>query len=268
MGQGKASDVTTQIGTFVALGDSFTEGLDDPREDQQGYRGWADRFAQLLAAQQPGLRYANLAVRGKVLRQVADEQVPQAIAMSPDLVSVAAGGNDLLRLRSDPDTLAQSFDEVIRTLLMTGCRVLIFTGFDPRFPVLRLIRGRVAAYNMHLRAIAERHGCLVVDLWGMSVLRDPRAWSADRLHLTPDAHRRVALRACEALGISVTEDWREPWPQEEEGVTASGRRAWLAARRMDAQWARQHAAPWMARRVRGISSGDNVEPKRPELLPL
>jgi lysophospholipase L1-like esterase len=257
-----------RIGTFVALGDSFTEGLDDPRDDQEGYRGWADRFAELLAAERPGLRYANLAVRGKVLRQVAEEQVPQAIAMSPDLVSVAAGGNDLLGLRSDPDALAQSFDEVVRTLLMTGCQVLIFTGFDPRYPVLRLIRGKVAAYNMHLRAIADRHGCQVVDLWGMSVLRDPRAWSADRLHMTPDGHRRVALRAAEVLGVPVGEDWREPWPQEAESVTASGRRAWLAARRMDARWARQHAAPWVARRVRGISSGDNIEPKRPELLPL
>jgi lysophospholipase L1-like esterase len=259
--------VTVAIGTFVALGDSFTEGLDDPRADEQGYRGWADRFAERLAAQQPGLRYANLALRGKVLRQVAEEQVPQAIAMSPDLVSVAAGGNDLLRLRSDPDALAQSFDEVVRTLLMAGCEVVIFTGFDPRFPVLRLIRGKVAAYNMHLRAIAERHGCHVVDLWGMSVLRDPRAWSADRLHLTPDAHRRVALRACEVLGVGVDEDWREPWP-DAESVTLSGRRAWLAARRMDVRWARIHAAPWVARRVRGISSGDDLDPKRPELLPL
>jgi len=259
--------VTVQIGTFVALGDSFTEGLDDPRADQAGYLGWADRFAQLLAAQQHGLRYANLAVRGKLLSQVADQQVPQAIAMAPDLVSLAAGGNDLLRFRADPDALAQTFDDAVRTLLMAGCQVLIFTGFDPRFPVLRLIRGQVAAYNMHLRAIADRHGCDVVDLWSMAVLADPRAWSADRLHLTPDGHRRVALRACEVLGVDVAEDWREPWPTL-DSPTASGRAAWLAARRMDLRWARDHAAPWVARRVRGISSGDNVDPKRPELLHL
>ena len=156
--------MTVRIGSFAALGDSFTEGLDDPRADQSGYLGWADRFAQLLAAEQPGLRYANLAVRGKLLGQVAAEQVPQAIAMAPDLVSLAAGGNDLLRFRSDPDALARTFDESVRTLLMAGCRVVIFTGFDPRFPVLRLIRGKVAAYNMHLRAIADQHGCQVVDL--------------------------------------------------------------------------------------------------------
>jgi len=183
-----------------------------------------------------------------VLGQVADDQVPQAIGMGPDLVSLAAGGNDLLRFRSDPDALAQLFDDMVRTLLMAGSQVLIFTGFDPRFPVLRLIRGKVAAYNMHLRAIADRHGCDVV-------------------HLTPDGHRRVALRACEVAGVDVAEDWREPWPTL-DSPSASGRAAWLAARRMDLRWGRDHAAPWVARRVRGISSGDNIDPKRPELLPL
>jgi lysophospholipase L1-like esterase len=259
--------VTVEIGSYVALGDSFTEGLDDPRADQSGFRGWADRFAEMMAVHRPGLRYANLAVRGKVVREVAEEQVPLAIAMDPDLVSIAAGGNDLLRPRTDPDALAEHFDEVVRTLLMSGCQVMMFTGFDPRFPVLRLIRGKVAAFNMHLRVIADRHQCHVVDLWAMDVLRDPRAWSADRLHLTPDGHRRIALRACEVMGVPVTEDWREPWPAS-EGLAASGARAWLAARQTDLRWARRHAAPWVARRVRGQSSGDALDPKRPELLPL
>jgi lysophospholipase L1-like esterase len=262
-----AGGAAVDIGSFVALGDSFTEGLDDPRTGQRGYRGWADRFAEILAGQRPGLRYANLAVRGKNLAQVAAEQLPQAIAMAPDLVSLAAGGNDLLRSRGDPDALAETYQEAVRTLQAAGCPVLMFTGFDPRFPVLRLIRGRVAAYNMHLRAIADRHHCYLVDLWSMSVLADPRAWSADRLHLTPDAHSRVALRACEVLGIPVAADWREPWPAADQ-VASSPARAWLAARQADLSWARVHAAPWLARRLRGVSSGDGIPPKRPELLPL
>lgn len=259
--------MTVQIGTFIALGDSFTEGLDDPRADQPGYLGWADRFAQMLATQQPGLRYANLALRGKRLAQVADEQVPQAVAMAPDLVSLAAGGNDLLGLRSDPDALAQTFDGLVGTLVTAGSRVLIFTGYDPRYPVLRLIRGKVAVYNAHLRAIAAQHGCDLVDLWAMAVLRDPRALSADRLHLTPAAHHRVALRTCEVIGAAVGEDWREPWPAP-EGAIAPGRSAWLAARRTDLRWAQAHAAPWVGRRLRGVSTGDGLVPKRPELAPL
>src|SRR5450756_2886692 len=92
--------------SFVALGDSFTEGLSDPVPGG-GYRGWADRFAGQLAAEYPGLRYANLAVQGKVLREIVAEQVPAAVSMSPGLVSIAGGGNDILRPGADLDTLGE-----------------------------------------------------------------------------------------------------------------------------------------------------------------
>lgn len=275
-------DQLPDIGSFVALGDSFTEGLGDRYPNGAGYRGWADRFAERLGAGRPGLRYANLAVRGKVIADVVADQVPLAIAMVPDLVSIAAGGNDLLRPRADPDALAEAFEAVVAEVRTTGCRVMVFTGFDPRtFPVIRLVRGKAAAYNMHLRAIADRHDCLLVDLWSMRVLDDPREWSPDRLHLSSDGHRRVALRACEVAGVSVDEDWREPLPprpgaEEMLARTAARSRAavlaqtagWLSARRLDARWAREHAVPWFSRRVRGVSSGDGIPPKRPEMLPL
>lgn len=34
------------------------------------------------------------------------------------------------------------------------------------------------------------------------------------------------------------------------------------------QWAREYLVPWIGRRLRGESSGDHVEAKRPDLLPL
>jgi len=249
------------ITSFAALGDSFTEGLNDFGPDGQAI-GWADRVAVALAAQVPGFRYANLAIRGNLVRHVLAEQVEPAIAMGPDLVSIAAGGNDLLR-RADVDELAAAFDSGVARLRAAGCRVLLFTGFDPlAFPVIRMLRGRIAAYNMHLRAIADERGCDVVDLWSMRVLRDPRAWSQDRLHLTAEGHIRVALRACEVLGVPVEADWRAPLVVN--GVLPG----WLAARRQDARWARQYALPWVNRRLRHTSSGDERPPKRPELLPV
>jgi lysophospholipase L1-like esterase len=256
--------------SFAALGDSFSEGIGDPRPDGSGDRGWADRLAERLAAHSPGLRYANLAIRGKLLQQVIDEQVPAAVEMRPDLVSIAAGGNDLLRPRTDPDALAQPFNDAVERLAGAGSRVLLCTGFDPgTFPLIRIIRGRTAVFNGHLRAIARRHDCLLVDLWSMSVLRDPRMWSEDRLHLGPEGHRRVALRACEVLGVPVEEDWREPIPAGRRPAGADrAAPQWLSARRQDAQWARVHAAPWVRRRLRGASSGDDMSPKRPDLLPL
>jgi lysophospholipase L1-like esterase len=273
-------DTPPDIGAFVALGDSFTEGVGDPYPDGpgyhgpgyhgSGYRGWADRFAEALAADRPGLRYANLAVRGRLVGQVAAEQVPRAVAMAPDLVSIAAGGNDLLRARAEPDALAETFDTMVAQLRATGAEVLVFTGFDPRaFPLIRLIRGKVAAYNMHLRVIAERNDCRLVDLWSMRILGDPREWSADRLHLGPDGHRRVALRACEVIGVSTGADWGEPLPPRLSPEAVVARTVgWCQARRLDARWAREYAVPWFSRRLRGVSTGDGLAPKRPELLPL
>jgi lysophospholipase L1-like esterase len=257
------------IRSFVALGDSFTEGLNDYRPGG-GFIGWADRVAEVLAAEVSGFRYANLAIRGNLVRDVIEEQVGPAIAMAPDLVSVAIGGNDILR-GTDVDQLAEDLDEGVARLRDAGCRVLIFTGFDPRaFPVIRLLRGRVAAYNMHLRAIADDRGCAVVDLWSMRVLCDPRAWSADRLHLTAEGHRRVALRTLAVLGVPINDDWRSPLvvADPELASQAVSGASWLTARREDARWARRYAMPWIRRRLRGTSSGDGLPPKRPELLPV
>lgn len=268
MGPMAQRDLKPGIGTFVAIGDSFTEGLHDPGPDG-GYLGWADRVAGALAQRQPGFRYANLAIRGKLLGQVIAEQLPRAIEMAPDLVSLAAGGNDILS-GGDVDSLAAAFEPGVARLQAAGCRVVIFTGFDPRtFPVIRLLRGRIAAYNMHLRGIADAYGCDLVDLWSMRALNDARAWSPDRLHLTPDGHRRVALRTCEVLGVPVTQDWRVPLPPAPDGYrNSSGRARWLAARRADARWTTQYAMPWVRRRLGGTSSGDGLLAKRPDLLAL
>lgn len=251
------------VGSFVALGDSFTEGVGDPYPDGT-YRGWADRFASHLAGSAPGLRYANLAIRGKVLSQVADEQVPVAVRLAPDLVSIAAGGNDLLRPKSDPDALAATFEDAVASLRAAGSQVMLFTGFDPGgFPLIRLIRGKTAAFNAQLRQVARKHGCLQVDLWSMRVLADPREWCEDRLHLASDGHRRVALHACEVAGLPVADDWREELPAAEVAAPR-----WISARRQDVQWVRTYAAPWLRRRMRGVSSGDGMAPKRPDLQQL
>src|SRR5580693_7879373 len=266
------TDTEPGISSFVAIGDSFTEGLYD-LDPSGGFRGWADRVAEVMAAQQPGFRYANLAIRGKLLDEVLAEQLPRATELAPDLVSLAAGGNDILR-GSDVDTLAAHFEPAVAKLQAAGCRVLIFTGFDPRiFPVIRLLRGRIAAYNMHLRGIADERGADLVNLWSMRGLADPRMWSPDRLHLSPEGHRRVALRTCEILGVPQPEDWRVPLPPDPvsaASLAAASRPAaiCLTARRQDLHGAKEVAMPWVHRRLRGTSSGEGLPPKRPDLSPM
>ena len=58
-----------------------------------------------------GFGYANLAIRGRKLRPILEEQVDPALALAPDLVSIHAGANDVLRPRVDLDDLAAAYDE-------------------------------------------------------------------------------------------------------------------------------------------------------------
>lgn len=248
--------------SFVAIGDSFTEGLDDWRPDGTP-RGWADRVAEQLGAGAPGFRYANLAVRGKLLDQIVEDQVPIAERLQPELITFCAGGNDILRLTCDTDELAARFDAALARVTATGASVLVFTGFDlgRMHPIIRRLRGRVACFNELMRASAERHGSTVVDLWGMAPLADPRTWGRDRLHLTAEGHRRVALRVLETLGVPVTEDWREPLPAVDPAP-------WRTQRVEDLIWVRDFVMPFVRRRLRGHSTGEGFLPKRPELQPL
>ncbi|PSK91338.1 lysophospholipase L1-like esterase [Murinocardiopsis flavida] len=255
------------IVSYVALGDSFTEGLNDAYPDigpdgAPRYRGWADRLAEALAAEAGEVRYANLAVRGKLIRQIAAEQVPRAAELRPDLITLCAGGNDIIRPGSDPDVVAAVFETAVARLARTGATIVLLTGADMAFqPGMRHLRGKIATYNMHLRAIADRHGCAVVDLWGMTVLQDGRAWSWDRLHMSAEGHARLALRVGEVLGLAADTDWNAPWP-EAPAVD------WRLARRADLRWARQFLVPWIGRRLTGRSSGDGRHAKRPNLDPL
>lgn len=249
------------LSSWVAIGDSFTEGMSDEAPDGT-YIGWADRLAEALAMMRPGFRYANLALRGKLLREIVEEQVPVVQRVRPDLVTMCAGGNDLIVPGSDVDEIADVFERAVVGLREAGCEVLLFTGPDPRAqPVVRRVRGKVAIYNAHLRAIAERHGARLVDLWAMPVLVDPRAWSDDRLHFSAEGHRRIALRAAEVLGLPVGDDWREPWPPADP-------QPWIRSRQADIEWTRTHLLPWVRRQIRGESMGDGLLPKRPELRPI
>ncbi|WP_100497627.1 SGNH/GDSL hydrolase family protein [Geodermatophilus chilensis] len=249
---------------YLALGDSFTEGLADPDPQRPGeFRGWADRLAEHLAAvTNDEVEYANLAIRGRLLGQVLAEQVPVALAAEPDLVSLVAGGNDLLRPGADPDRLAADLEDAVVRFRAAGADVLLATGVDPRqTPIIRRTRGRVAVFNASLWSIAARHGAVVLDQWGAGWVQDWRMWDSDRIHLTAEGHRRTALAAATALGLPVDGDWRTPLPPQPP-------RALRAALAEEAAWVRGFVAPWIARRLRGRSSGDGRAAKRPVPLAL
>lgn len=173
---------------------------------------------------------------------------------------MVGGGNDLLRPRVDVDAIADRLESAVVALRRSGADVLLATPTDTRDAGLfKALRGRHAAHSANVFTIAQRHGCHVLNLWGMAALRDWRLWADDRIHLTTEGHRRVALAALAALGHDTDlADWTTPLPPTGPGSRGDRLRAHAA-------WTRTHAVPWLQRRARGQSSGDAVEAKRPAL---
>ena len=248
---------------FAALGDSFTEGLMDEVGSDGRHRGWADRVADALAVQaiargESGIRYANLAVRGRLVPQVIAEQVPTALRLRPDLASIAVGVNDSLRPRFDVHAVATDLERGVRALRRSGSDVLVFAFGDPtrRSRLMRPVAERIRAYNSAVEAIAEHYGCYRVSFWQVAAFDDPRLWDEDWLHLSPLGHEVAARCALAALGLG-DDDWRTPLVPEPQP---------RVARRVadNVRWGREHFAPWVVRRLRGESSGDAVPPKHVE----
>lgn len=247
---------------FVAIGDSYTEGVGDPDPSRpNGLRGWADRVAEVLATQTDDFGYANLAIRGKKMAAVIHEQLEPALAMKPDLLSIHGGGNDFLRPSIDIDAIVALIDGATAKAINAGATVMLSTHGDGGSKgVFGAIRGRVAIFNELLREVADRHGAILIDNWRLSEGRDLRYWDVDRLHLSPAGYQGVAINVLDSLGV--------PHDLKPIAVPALITKSKLRARWETMQWARDHFGPWVRRRMRGISTGDDVEPKRPELGPI
>ena len=248
---------------YVAIGDSQTEGLNDG-DEASGYCGWADRLAEMLAEAEPTVLYANLAVRGRRAGAVRAEQLDAALALKPDLVTVMAGMNDLIRPGFDVAAVAGELEAMFVALRASGAEVVTFTFPDIAkiAPIVRRLRPRLLDFNDRVREAAGRHGVIVVDTVDHPVTWDPRLWSSDRIHATPLGHATIAAATAEALGLPGSgQDWRLPLPllaREPE---------WRRVRR-EVLWLATFLGPWAWRRLRGRSSGDGRTAKRPVLLPV
>lgn len=246
---------------YVALGDSFTEGLGDtdPQLPNQ-VRGWADRVAGQLVLAHPEetVGYANLAIRGKKMKQILAEQIDGAVAMAPTLVTIYSGINDILRPRVDIDAMIANYADGIAKLTATGARVLIFTGYDASSSkVFASIRGRTAVYNELVREVAEDHGAELVDYWRFREYCDWRLWGIDRTHMSTPGHINMANRVLGQLGETV----RVPMPD----LPPTPVKTTAESIKDNAAWTREYVGPWVGRRLRGVSSGDNLSARWPAL---
>lgn len=237
---------------FVAIGDSFTEGVGDERADGT-VRGWADLVAQGWAASRGAeIEYANLAIRGKLVWPIVEQQLERALALKPTHLSFNGGGNDMLRPRTSIAHIADAFTQVLRRCDEEGVRLILLSGANPsaQLPMSRLIQRRGDLMSAEVVSRVQGREDVVQALnWPDAQLSDPSFWSEDRLHMNSRGHHRVAARVLSALGEQVAADWWSLPDLPEAAGLARG------------EYFREHLGPWFRRRLTGTSSGDGREPK-------
>jgi lysophospholipase L1-like esterase len=246
---------------YVAIGDSWTEGVGDPDQTRpNGLRGWADRVAETLATRNEDFGYANLAIRGRTVGEIIDEQLAPALDLAPDLITIQGAGNDLLHVNVDIDALVEAIDAAVARAVEIGAQVVLFTHGVAASGPFRALRGRIAIFNELLREVVDARAAVLVDNWRLREARDPRYWDPDRIHLSPMGHYLAATHVLDTLGIDHD---AEPPLLPEPRVLAGKDRL-----RADIEWARTFAGPWLGRRLTGRSLGDGISPKRPALTPI
>jgi len=243
---------------FVALGDSFTEGVGDRNKHlPHGVRGWADRVAEGLAAAEPGWEYVNLAVRSKRLRHIVAEQLEPALRLHPTLITLYAGGNDIMDLGTNVNALLRDYEHLVAALAGTGARLLLFTGYDvPVSPVLQPLKRRNHLYNDGVRRIAASYGAVVVDYWAFDAYAERRMWDSDRLHMSKAGHKYLAAQVLDILDVPhqvKTKSW-DPLPRRSP-------REWS---KDQLQWLQDWVIPLFHRKLQGVTLGDNLAPRWPE----
>ena len=243
---------------FVAVGDSFTEGVGD-WDDRfpHGVRGWADRVANQLAKHDPDTEYANLALRSRTLDEVVRGQLDQALALAPTLVSFFAGGNDLLHLRSDLADLLDRYERAVARLAGSDARLILFTSYDLRLsPLLEPLRLRNNQLNRRIRQVALDHDALLIDHWAMRAFEHPRMWEPDRLHMSRHGHRYLAVAVLRALGVEHTITPRD--------LGRQAPRSWRQNVTAETEWWREWVRPMLGRRRRGTPLGADLTAKWPD----
>jgi len=246
---------------FIALGDSYTEGMSDEKK-YGNYRGWADRTADVMAAHHSDFTYANLAVRGKLVHQVVDEQIEAAISQvtgRQTLISFHAGANDVIRPNYRSELVLPLYAEAVKRLAASGATILLFTVLERTGntgKAAKMWETRFREFNRNVRAVAEEVGAIIADANEEPAFSDRRFLAFDRLHLNAMGHDRVAQAVLELLELPFDQGWREPLPPTKEKHAAV--RAWITT-----MWFITFALPWMWRRARGKSSGDGRSCKYP-----
>lgn len=227
------------------------------------YRGWADRVADELSKHVDEFHYANHAIRGKLLPQVIEDQIPHAISQvtgRETLFSFHAGANDALRRGFDSELAKKRYQAAVREIAKSGATVMLFAVLEDagnKGKAAKIWKERFSQFNLAIREVAEEVGAILLDPNNHSFFRDNRFLAFDRLHLNPEGHFRTAHAILEKLQYPCDPSWRVPLPPKKKWHD-------LARSLQTLPWIFVFAIPWILRRLQGKSSGDGRSAKYPQ----
>ena len=219
------------------------------------YRGWADRVADVMAKYHSDFTYANLAVRGKLVHQVVDEQIEAAISQvtgADTLLSFHAGANDVIRPGYKSELVLPLYSDAVKRLAASGATVMLFTVLEKTGNTGRSAKmweKRFSEFNRNVRAVGVEVGAIIADANEEAAFSDRRFLAFDRLHLNSMGHDRVAQAVLELINLPFDAKWREPLPP-------ARKKSKIIRTMITSLWFITFALPWMWRRARGKSSGD------------
>ena len=171
---------------YVALGDSTGVGI-GARNDG----GYPDRLLCRLQAQRPAARLINLCRSGSTSIDVLEDQLPDALRLRPQLITLGIGINDVSHGQDD-EAFANNLEEIAVRLAKLAAPIVIVNIPDLAFaPAVRrlvppeLYERRIEVMNRHLEATAARHRLVLVDLYARSreaLVHHPEHFCADGFH--------------------------------------------------------------------------------------
>jgi lysophospholipase L1-like esterase len=239
----------------------MTEGMSDEIIDGK-YRGWADRVADTLAKSNSDFTYMNLAIRGKLLKQVVENQIPAAVKFiegKQTLVSFHAGANDVLRPNYQADLSLPLYEEGVKQLTDAGATVIIFTVIDKvegKGKTATLWHQRFSNFNENVRRVAAKYPVILFEAKNAEFLNDRRFLAFDRLHMNSEGHRRLANAVLQGLDFEFDPNWKVP-------LDPAKKKNKVVRFVLNFIWIITFVIPWIWRRIRGKSSGDGRIAKYP-----
>jgi acyl-CoA thioesterase I len=183
---------------YVALGDSTVEGV----AATSPARNYVSRLHERLRAIYPAARVRNLGRGGAVSQDVLSTQLPRAVELRPDLVTMSVGPNDITEGVSVED-YARTIDRILGTLVR-DTRAVVIVNLLPDLAVTPRFRSSgerervgelTVRFNDALTRKARAHRVTTVDLYTASrdeVPRHPELVAADGYHPSDLGYERWA----------------------------------------------------------------------------